>query len=110
LYRWGPLLLPYFTHDVDVLKSARDYFLWIAATPLVAIWCFQLDGIYFGATRGTEIRNGMIIAALFGLAAGLVLPRFFGNQGIWMALYVFYGMRALPLIYWYGRIPRSLAR
>ncbi|HEY1383546.1 MAG TPA: MATE family efflux transporter [Dongiaceae bacterium] len=110
LYRWGPLLLPYFTHDVDVLKTAHDYFLWIAATPLVAIWCFQLDGIYFGATRGTEIRNGMIIAALFGLAAGLILPAFLGNQGIWMALYVFYGMRALPLIYWYGRIPRSLAR
>ena len=54
LYKWGMLLLPYFSHDVDVLKVARDHFQWVAAAPLVAIWCFQLDGIYFGATRGTE--------------------------------------------------------
>ena len=110
LYKWGMLLLPYFSHDVDVLKVARDHFLWVAAAPLVAIWCFQLDGIYFGATRGTEIRNGMVIAAVFGLAASLVLPPFLGNNGIWIALYVFYVMRALPLVFWYGRIPRALAR
>ena len=110
LYKWGMLLLPYFSHDVDVLKVARDHFLWVAAAPLVAIWCFQLDGIYFGATRGTEIRNGMIIAAVFGLAASLVLPPFLGNNGIWIALYVFYVMRALPLVFWYRRIPRALAR
>jgi MATE family multidrug resistance protein len=110
LHEWGPRLLPFFSHDVDVLKTARDQFLWIAAIPLVAIWCFQLDGIYFGATRGTEIRNGMILAAFFGLAASLVLPPFFGNQGIWAALYVFYVMRALPLVFWYRRIPRALAR
>ncbi|MEZ5830446.1 MAG: MATE family efflux transporter [Dongiaceae bacterium] len=110
LYKWGPLLLPYFTQDVDVLKIARDHFVWIAAAPLVAVWCFQLDGIYFGATRGTEIRNGMILAALFGLGASVVLPSIFGNQGIWAALYVFYVMRALPLMFWYRRIPRALAR
>ena len=110
LHRWGPLLLPWFSHDVDVLKVARDHFVWIAGVPLIAIWCFQLDGIYFGATRGAEIRNGMILAAVSGLVASLVLPPFFGNAGIWAALYVFYVMRALPLIVWYGRIPRALAR
>lgn len=110
IYKWGPELLPYFTHDVDVLQAAHDNFLWIAATPLVAIWCFQLDGIYFGATRGAEIRNGMVIAAVFGLAASLLLPPFWGNQGIWAALYVFYVMRALPLAFWYRRIPSALAR
>jgi MATE family multidrug resistance protein len=109
LHEWGAALLPYFTHDVDVLKIARDHFLWIAAAPLAAIWCFQLDGIYFGATRGTEIRNGMIIAAAFGLVASLLLPRFWGNHGIWASLYVFYVMRALPLMIWYRRIPRALA-
>ena len=110
LYEWGPGLLSQFSHDVDVLKVAREHFLWIAAMPLVAIWCFQLDGIYFGATRGAEIRNGMAIAALFGVAASLVLPPFYGSHGIWAALYVFYVMRALPLIFWYRRIPRALMR
>jgi MATE family multidrug resistance protein len=110
LYELGAQLLPYFTHDVDVLKMARDHFVWIAAAPLVAIWCFQLDGIYFGAARGAEIRNGMVVAAVFGFAASLILPPLWGNQGIWAALYVFYVMRALPLMFWYRRIPRALAR
>jgi MATE family multidrug resistance protein len=110
LHEWGPTLLPLFTHDVDILKIAGTHFLWIAGTPLVAIWCFQLDGIYFGATRGAEIRNGMLLAVIFGLAAAFTLPLFFENHGIWAALYVFYVMRAIPLILWYRRIPRALAR
>ncbi len=110
LHEWGPALLNYFSQDVDVLNTARDHFLWIAGAPLVAIWCFQLDGIYFGATRGTEIRNGMIVAAVLGFLASLALPPFFGNHGIWAALYVFYVMRALPLVVWYGRIPRAIGR
>lgn len=110
LYQWGGWLLPQFTHDVDILQIARDHFLWIAGAPLVAIWCFQLDGIYFGATRGREIRNGMLFAVVVGLAAAFVLPVFFDNHGIWAALYVFYVMRAIPLLLWYPRIPRALAR
>jgi MATE family multidrug resistance protein len=108
LHHWGPSLLPLFTHDVDILKIAETHFLWIAGIPLISIWCFQLDGIYFGATRGTEIRNGMLLAAITGLAAAFILPHFYGNHGIWMALYAFYLMRAIPLIVWYPRIPRAL--
>ena len=52
LHQWGPALLPLFTHDVDILKIAETHFFWIAGVPLISIWCFQLDGIYFGATRG----------------------------------------------------------
>lgn len=110
LYEWGAGLLPLFTHDVDILKIADAHFPWIAGVPLVAIWCFQLDGIYFGATRGREIRNGMLLAVVAGLAAALSLPAFFGNDGIWAALFVFYAMRAIPLVLWYRRIPRALAR
>ncbi len=110
LYQWGGWLLPEFTHDVDILKIANEHFLWVVGAPLVAIWCFQLDGIYFGATRGAEIRNGMLVAVVFGLAAAFVLPMFYENHGIWAALYVFYVMRAIPLIVWYRRIPRALSR
>ena len=82
LHHWGPPLLPLFTHDVDILKIAETHFLWVAGVPLVAIWCFQLDGIYFGATRGAEIRNGMLLAAIVGLLAAFSLPNFYGNHGI----------------------------
>jgi multidrug resistance protein, MATE family len=110
LHEWGAQLLTYFSQDVDVIETARQHFMWIAGAPLIAIWCFQLDGIYFGATRGREIRNGMMVAAVLGLVASWALPPFFGNHGIWAALYVFYAMRALPLALWYRRIPRALGR
>ena len=45
-----------------------------SALPLVSVWAFLFDGIYFGATRTAELRNGMVVAlALFAparLAAG----------------------------------------
>jgi multidrug resistance protein, MATE family len=110
LHHWGPALLPLFTQDVDILGIASTHFLWVAGMPLISIWCFQLDGIYFGATRGAEIRDGMLLAAIAGLVAAFILPHFYGNHGIWMALYAFYLMRAIPLILWYPRIPRALAR
>ncbi len=50
------------------------YLPWLAMSPLLGVWCFQLDGIYIGATRTAEMRNGMILA-LAGLPAGALVCR-----------------------------------
>ena len=57
IYEWGPDLLSQFSHDVDVLKVAREHFLWIAALPLVAIWCFQDPGAAVTARRRDQLTN-----------------------------------------------------
>lgn len=106
----GPELLPWFNANPDVLQSALIYLPWLVATPLCAFTCFLLDGVFIGATRGREIRNGMLIAAGTTLIAMHLLLIFFGNHGIWAAMILFYLLRGLILVLWYPRIPRALAR
>ena len=82
---------------------------WLALSPLLGVWCFQLDGIYVGATRTAEMRNGMILALAGNLLVlWFALPRL-GNDGLWLALMVFYVLRMTTLGVWLPRIDRSLA-
>lgn len=109
LLAFGPLLLPLFAKSSEVLDMARRFFPWVAATPIIAVACYQLDGIYIGATRGRDMRNAMLIATVIGLAAELIATPLLGNHGLWLALMIFFAMRALPLAAWYRRIPALLA-
>ena len=105
----GTFLISLFTTHGDVQVVAARYLPWLAISPLLGVWCFQLDGIYIGATRTAEMRNGMILSlAGFLLALWLALPRF-GNDGLWLTLMVFYVLRMTTLGLWLPRIDRSLA-
>ncbi len=42
--------------------------------PLVGVWCYLLDGMFIGATRGREMRNSMAIAALGYFLTLLTVP------------------------------------
>lgn len=57
------------------LRTMADHYLgWQIVLPLVGVWCYLLDGMFVGATRGREMRNSMAIAALgYGLSL-LTLP------------------------------------
>ena len=88
----------------EVRAAADDYLWWAAALPLLSVWCFQLDGIFIGATRTAEMRNGMIISLAAMLLAGYLSRPAMGNHGLWLALSVFFAVRALTLLYWYPRV------
>ncbi len=106
----GPALLPLFTPAGEVLETAARYFPWIAMAPIFAVACFLLDGIYIGATRGTELRNGMLIAAVLAIGIEMLLAPHFGNHGLWLALMCLFVLRAAALLLWYPRIPRQLEK
>ena len=105
----GHQLIALFTLHEEVRRTAALYLPWLALSPLLGVWCFQLDGIYVGATRTAEMRNGMILALAGNLLVlWLALPRL-GNDGLWLALMVFYVLRMTTLGAWLPRIDRSLA-
>ena len=87
--------------------TARAYLPWAIAIPLAGVWSFQLDGIFIGATRTREMRNGMALALAVYLAAGHVLLDLWGNDGLWLSLYVFLLARAAVLLLWLPRIAAS---
>lgn len=106
------VLGPAFIGLMTVLGSVRDratqLLPWMVAAPLISVWSFQLDGVSIGATRTAEMRNGMLIsAAAFWLAVQLLTPAL-GNHGLWLALMLFLGLRALTLGYWFPRLDRQL--
>ncbi|WP_455426100.1 MATE family efflux transporter DinF [Dryocola sp. LX212] len=77
-------------------QQADRYLHWQIVLPVVGVWCYLLDGMFIGATRGAEMRNSMAVAAAgFGLAL-LTVP-WLGNHGLWLALAVFLALRGLSL-------------
>jgi MATE family multidrug resistance protein len=108
----GPLLVDLLTGLPEVRATAREFLPYAALVPMVAVWAFLYDGLFFGATRTTELRNGMLAAVLgFGLSASILLPAL-GNHGLWLAFLIFLGARGLilALIYWRAEGAVAFAR
>ncbi|CAI1865868.1 MATE family efflux transporter DinF [Serratia fonticola] len=84
------------TSLVELRALANHYLPWQVVLPLVGVWCYLLDGMFIGATRGAEMRNSMAVAAVgYGLTL-FTLP-VLGNHGLWLALAVFLALRGAAL-------------
>jgi MATE family multidrug resistance protein len=104
----GPWLIALYSVNSLVQSMATTYLPWMVAMPLLAVWCFQLDGIFVGATRSREMRNGMILALLGTLIALWILLPLWQNHGLWLSMCVFIALRGLTLGVWLPRIENSL--
>ncbi len=85
-----------------VRTAARTYLPYLIALPPVAVWAFLFDGVFIGATRTREMRNGMALAlAVFLVAAWALMPPL-GNHGLWLAMLLLMAARGLwlGLVYW----------
>jgi MATE family multidrug resistance protein len=69
----------------------------------------MLDGIFIGATRGSDMRNMMMISLIIYVLSVLALTPSFGNHGLWMALLISYVARGATLGYKYPAIERDLS-
>ncbi|KKD61362.1 multidrug transporter MatE [Grimontia sp. AD028] len=79
-----------------VREQAFVYLPWLIAMPLVAMWCFLLDGVFIGATRGREMRNTMFVA-MAGFFVIWWLLSGWGNHALWAAMLGFMALRGLTL-------------
>jgi len=83
--------------SIEQLQQAADrYLIWQVILPLAGVWCYLLDGMFIGATRGREMRNSMMVAALGYFLTLLSVP-LLGNHGLWLAVTVFLALRGLSL-------------
>jgi len=98
----------YFLTNVEEVRAAAIVFLpWAVMAPIASIWCFQLDGIFIGATRTADMRNAMAFSLAVYLAAWYALQGTFGNHGLWAALTLFYFVRAATLYRRYPALVRA---
>ncbi len=93
----GGLGIRLMTGLADVQAQALAFLPYAVVLPAVSVWAFLYDGMFFGATRTAELRNGMLVAlALYGLLVWVLVPAF-GNHGLWLAFLLFLGARAVIL-------------
>jgi len=104
----GPLAIDGLTNVQEVRESARNYLYWSALIPIIAIWCFQLDGIFIGATQTVDMRNMMILSLAAYLLCWPVLTTQFGNHGHWAAFLFFFAMRGITLAVLYPKLERGV--
>ena len=91
--------------DVEILRFiSYKHFIWIIIIPPVASFCYQLDGIFIGASQTKEIRNAMIISVASFIVISIYLTKQFGNHGLWFSLFLFMIFRSLTLKHFFNKI------
>ncbi|MCW2097299.1 UNVERIFIED_ORG: MATE family multidrug resistance protein [Enterobacter sp. BIGb0239] len=93
---FGGQIVALLTSLPELRELANHYIIWQVVLPVVGVWCYLLDGMFIGATRGVEMRNSMAVAAA-GFALTLFTLPWLGNHGLWLALAVFLALRGLSL-------------
>lgn len=93
----GGWIIDAMTVSATVRAEARPFLAWAALGPVAGMACYQLDGVFIGATRTADMRNMMIVSVAVYLVTALSLSRLIGIHGLWLALIVFYLTRALTL-------------
>ncbi|WP_308364539.1 MULTISPECIES: MATE family efflux transporter [unclassified Microbulbifer] len=96
-----PLILPLFSDIPAVLEQAEGVYWWLCALPLVAVWSYQLDGIFIGAGRSRQMRDTMFVATALVFFPAWWFTRSWGNHGIWFSLFLWTGARSIGLLLFY---------
>jgi len=93
----GPAMIGLLTNVPEVRNAAGAFLFWAAIMPVVAVWCYLLDGIFIGATQTRDMRNMAIVSVLVYLTAHDILLDRFGNHGLWAAFLIFQATRGATL-------------
>ncbi len=103
----GHLIIQALTGIDAVRANAGEFLVWLMISPIISVWSFLLDGIFIGATRTAEMRNGMLISLAVFLAAVFILKPIYGNHGLWLSLMLFMVVRAITLGVYYPSLERG---
>ena len=92
----GSQMIGLITDIASVHQQALIYLPWLVVMPLVAMWCFLLDGVFIGATKGREMRNSMFVATCVFFVVFYVWSGW-GNHALWFAMLSFMAVRGITL-------------
>ena len=94
---FGSMIIDFMSQDLAIRSQAKAYLFWPLIIVMVGPWCYTMDGVFIGATRGADMRNMMLISFVTYLASWYILVFFWGNHGQWMAFLVMYFVRGFSL-------------
>lgn len=94
---FGADLVAMLTTIESIRSLATVYLPWVVAMPLLAVWSYQLDGIFIGALQTGQMRNAMIISTGLFVPLSLLTIDLFQNHGLWLSLSLFFCLRTATL-------------
>ena len=92
-----PTYLDFMTNIEPVFALAYDYHLYAVLLPLVGVGAYWLDGIFFGLTAGSVIRNAALILALIFFPLSWILYQQWDMTGIWLSVWCLLLLRLMIL-------------
>ena len=96
--------------DLPNIKNlSMSYSYWVVLIPFISSFCYQIDGIFIGASQTKELRNAMIVSVSIYILCALFLVSSFGNSGLWISLCIFFVLRALTLFFYLSKIYQRIA-
>ena len=95
--------------DIQAVRESVELIMpLVIALPVVAIACYQFDGVFIAATAGAAMLVTMAIAfAVYMLALG-PLTDTWGLAGLWVAVLIFMAARGIAQAAWYPRLVAQL--
>jgi MATE family multidrug resistance protein len=104
----GNALTAILTDLADVRRLVADLMPLLIALPIVAVWCFQFDGVFIGATAAAAMMLTMGSAFAVYLLALTSMSQAWGLAGLWGAVLIFMAVRGLAQGLWYPWLERRL--
>lgn len=99
----SPIIAVY-TNLEGVRQVAMNDYMWLAFLPLIAIWCYQLDGIFIGIGHTRTMQNAMLLSTVAVFIPVWWFTRSAGNTGLWITMFCFHIARIAGLAYPFSRI------
>jgi len=95
--------------DLDSVRLAVSELMPIVILlPVVAVACYQFDGVYIAATAGAAMMVTMAIAfAIYVLLLNPMSARW-GLEGLWAAVLIFMAARGMTQAIWYPKLKARL--
>ncbi len=93
----GNQIIAVLTDQLPVRAAAAEQLLLFALLPVIAVWSYQLDGIFIGATKSADMMWTMLIAFAVFIPMLYWLTADYGNHGLWIAFLVFFAVRGIGL-------------
>ena len=93
-----------------VRQSVEELIPVVIALPIIAVACYQLDGVYIAATAGAAMMVTMAIAFAVYIFVLNPMTAHWGVEGLWAAVLIFMAVRGITQAIWYPKLESKLIR
>lgn len=80
----------------------------VIALPVVAVACYQFDGVFIAATAASAMMVTMAMAFAVYIVVLQVMAARYGLQGLWAAVLIFMAVRGITQAIWYPHLESKL--